>query len=160
MVSFNYNKKVQLPLEKLRKIRDESHEQVEILRRQEQEKIYNQLGINRNWGWLPSFVEKGDDTKQEGYDISHFDFHGRFPSLKEAFKEDFDSAEADPPIDNEGEICRVHMIHISRIGKEANELILYNSRYGAAQNRSMNYQRKLTEMLLIIQGKLEKALTI
>lgn len=158
IVEFSYDKRIALPLHKLREIRDKSHEALKSLRKQEEEEIYSKLNINRNWIGLPRFIDEHDDTKHNGYDNSHFTFYGKFSSPLEALAEGFDSASADPPIDNEKKVMRVHMINISRCTEEANKLILYNSRYGAAAERSMAYQKKLEELLPVIQGKLESSL--
>lgn len=158
-IVFIYSKRVELPLNELREIRDESHKTLGVLRRQEKDKIYRRIGIKRNWiRGLPSFVSTNDNLKLLAYDVNWFNFYGKFASPADALKENFSNADADSPIDDKGKFGRVKMISISRCGEEANSLTLHNSRYYAAEGRDFDYQRKLEKILPEIQGNLEKAL--
>ena len=159
-VKFRYEKHLAPDIEKLRKIRDETHKEIESLREKEIERIYSQLELNKNWrGGLPYFIQGHDSTRSEGYDVSRFNLYGSFPTPAEAFNEDFDSASADVPLDNEGNVWRVHMINVYRRGDNANRLTLQNSRYSAASTRSIKYLNQLDIILPEIQSKLEEALS-
>ncbi|MBU0957924.1 MAG: hypothetical protein KKF56_03905 [Nanoarchaeota archaeon] len=97
LVRFYYTKSFQFPLEPLEALRERTKEEIEAIRRVERDFIHRNLGVPANYdsGEL-TFVYNHDATNVEGYSRSHFDFSGKFPSVDDAFKVGFDSANGYP----------------------------------------------------------------
>ncbi len=159
LVDFQYNKKFILNLERLRKIREESYKELEILMEKEKGKIHAEFDIDKRWETnLPSFVQRKDSTKSASdNDINAFIFKGSFKYLSHAFKEGFNEAYADFPIPKEETTRPIPIIRISRRENE-DELILYNSLRYAAESTSFPHQERAGELLHQVQSKLEEAL--
>jgi len=116
-------------------------------------------------GGLSSFIEDNDPTKNGAYDVHSFYVWGKFPTPQDAFDEGFDSAQAHPPIDNEGQIYAIPLINVDirRLKEDreerGNKLTLHNPGPTAAGYRTLAYLIKANELIPEIQGKLEKALS-
>ncbi len=160
LVDFQYNKRVNLDLTKLRKIRDKSHKELERLMKKEKEKIYAEFDIDKRWETnLPSFIQRKDSTKSANdNDINVFTLRGMFTCPIDAFREGFNEAYADFPIPKEETTNPIPIIRISRRDKD-DELILYNSLRYAAESTSFPHQERVEELLHRVQSRLKKALT-
>lgn len=166
IVEFGYTKNFKFPIEKLEELRQQSHNALDLIKKQETEFFYESLGVPRNFkdSNFPSFVKSKDPTtSDDAYKrrINQYNFVGEFNSLKEAFKIGFDEAWGRLIINSasEEEDKRKGFLSPIEIKKdiEIYQLKLKNIRYSTMEY-SFPFQKEVQKKLETIQNKLEKIL--
>ncbi len=165
-VTFGYTKDFKFPIEKLEKLRQQSHDALNPIKEKEKEFFYEALGVPRNFedSNFPSFVTTRDPTTSEEYGFTRrtnqFTFRGEFNSLEEAFKIGFDNAYGRLIINSAfEEDKRKGFFSPIKIKKDSGiyQLKLENIRYSTMEY-SLSFQKEVQKGLETVQNRLEKVL--